>query len=274
MKLTRRQFTKQGLLWLAGGPAILKARAQDVVPLRHKGAPNGLLSSLIHYYQLQESAAPFVDSVGGGTLNYTNSGADFSRVAGHVQAFASHYIGGGGFGAISTIVGAGFEWTGNGNASVISMSYLCWANYTSASSAFAPLMSDWCSTVPTESFLLRRDAANTLGLYIMNNSGVTVSIGSQTANDNVWHMIVFGFDATNLVIWISIDNGAKVTAPCATMRSQNACAVDFFNWGAGGNELAGAMSDCAVWNNRALSAADIAALWNGGAGLPFSKFTN
>lgn len=239
--------------------------------------PNTLLTNLVHYYQLQENGAPFVD-VGSNPVNlsYTNAGQDYSRVAGHTGAnFAAHYSGVNANNSISTVINAGFDFTGDSTGNT-SMSYCCWFNWSAAQTNGPPqpMFSMIGAAVNVQAFVLRRTAANTLQWTCIGFNGVgAASVTNAAVADGSWHLAVCGFDFGLGVIWLSVDGGAKQTAALATFNSFNSQPFQCFNWNAGTNvESVGSLSDVGIWNNRVLSAADIAFLWNGGAGLPFSQF--
>lgn len=267
--MNRRRFIKTGLLWL---PTVVMA--QDVVPFRHKQVANGLLNNLVHYYQLTESTAPFADSGSNPTsLNFTNSGQDFSRGTGHVQAFAAAYSGAASSNTIGTISAAGFDFSGDSTGNT-SMTYMCWFNLSNTQTqSFPPIFSIWGSAASGQVILFRRDAANQVGIYTLNNALATVSLTPIAATDNNWHMFVGGHDHPNTTLWYQIDNGTRTTTTLATLHSINGTAFDIFNWAAGSNELHGLVSDVGIWNARVLSTTDVTTLWNGGAGLAFSQFT-
>ena len=235
--------------------------------------PNGLLNSLVHFYQFQEAASLFADSgsdpIG---LQYTDGGLAFARVAGHVQAFAGSYNGNNAE-KIGTIAPAPFDYTGDGTGN-IPMTWMLWFRLTGVSGA-QPATSTLMSC-HSPGYYFAWINTNFLQFNIMSNNGPgpLVTINAAFVYDNNWHMLVGGFDKVGGVMFFSIDGGAKLTTPLAQATSTNAIDYAIGNCGScGGNCPNFQFSDCGTWLNRALTAANIAALWNGGAGLPFNQFT-
>ncbi len=237
---------------------------------------NTLKTNLVHFYQFQEAATPFVD-VGSNPLNlsYTNLGNDFSRVAGHVQPFAAHYNGAGSNNSITSIIAVGFDFTGDGTGN-LSMSYSCWFNWNSVQvNPFPdPIFSIVGAAANVQAFILRRTAANTIQWTVVGFNGVgSASVTNAAVADDSWHLFVGGFDFANGRIFMSIDNGAFQTAALANMNSFNSQPFQCFNWNAGTNvESVGSLEQLGIWNGRVLGTVEAGQLWNGGAGIPFSSF--
>ncbi len=102
--------------------------------------------------------------------------------------------------------------------------------------------------------------------------------GSPTTG--VWYFIVCWHEMSSGTINIQIGTGTTLGTVNTTVRAEpmNA-ATSPFHLGAFGlvgsasNLLHGSVDECAFWQNRVLDSAAITALWNGGAGKPFSTWT-
>ena len=244
--------------------------------------PNTLLTSLVHYWQMTAAGGigAYTDSVGGAfALSGLNGGSGQQTVAGHVQAGAVQtFNNGNSCDGISSVANPTLDFTGDGTGNT-SMSYCIWFNMVAfASQTFkpafgAPIFGIVGGVVANQSHILRQTAANTIQwLGVTQGGGANNAVSNAAVADGSWHLAVCGFDQPNGQIWLSIDGGARANAALASFNSIATTAFDVMQWANACNESFGIVSDLGIWNNRVLSAADIAFLWNGGAGLPFSQF--
>lgn len=247
---------------------------------------NGLLNNLVHYYEMK---------VAGGNNAYTdigfsnnlipmsglNGGSGQTTVTGHVNATATQMAKtGSSCDGISTVAFVPVDYTGDGSGNT-SMSYCCWfnllpfANQDFKSAFGAPIMGIVGGIASRQCFLLRQTAANQIQWACTGQGGGTSnSVTINGVTDSQWHLAVMGFDQPNGQVWLSIDNGARQNAALATFNSLNG--LEPFTamlWNVACNDTFGIISDIGIWNNRVFTAANRASLWNGGAGLPFSRFT-
>lgn len=95
-----------------------------------------------------------------------------------------------------------------------------------------------------------------------------------TTGTGDWQLVIAGYDKEAGVIWISLDGGAKVTAAHSGGAFAGSAADLTPGWFQGAASMLMGNQDQDepfVWK-RALDDADIAAIWNGGAGLAFSEW--
>lgn len=108
-------------------------------------------------------------------------------------------------------------------------------------------------------------------LLVNQSSQVAVEVQSTTFGTlsvATWHLVVGLFDGSNSLIGISVDNSAvDTTAWDGSMFSSgvNVTALCIANNFAS-YELLGDLDEVAMWN-RVITTAEIAQLWNGGAGI-------
>jgi len=111
------------------------------------------------------------------------------------------------------------------------------------------------------------DTNNTLAA-----TGLTASNTPPTTG--AWHHCVVGCDSANQQIFSQYDGGTRATA---SLTSNGIRALSgAFRLGEWTGVVTGSLDnmtidECGLWR-RALSTADVANLYNGGAGLPFSSF--
>lgn len=243
---------------------------------------SGLLNNLVHYYQMTEAPINYADSGSNPlALSAFNAGSGVSQVAGHVQATATRTFNNGNSNdGISSQSNAGLDFTGDGSGNT-SMSYCCWfnlvpfANQTFKPAFGAPIFGIIGASAGVQSFVLRQTAANTIQwLGTIQGGGGNGAVTTAGLADSNWHLFVGGFDFPNGQIWASFDGGARVNAAMATWNSFGTQPFIVMNWGASSAESFGIISDIGIWNNRILNSGDIARLWNGSSGIPFSQFTH
>lgn len=105
---------------------------------------------------------------------------------------------------------------------------------------------------------------------------VTASNGP-AINDNQWHLVVAWYDATNQLIGISVDNSTPNTTPNTLGVNQDTPADPLALFRVGGIRpegvtLDGSIDEVGMWS-RALTADEIAELYNAGTGKFYNGFT-
>jgi hypothetical protein len=237
--------------------------------------PNRLLNGLVHYYQLETFASnQVIDTIGGVTLSATNAGADASLITGKIGNCIKYS----GAGGINGLTNPGPNNVNFLAAAGISESYSCWFWFDAGNPTATPAFFSFFDA----------SGATQFGAFFLDTVSGTVRFEWRNAADSnvvvtwsiaptsgAWHHAAMGYDSPNNVLWIQVDNGARQTIAMPNLKGTNTSfGVNMFFIRGFGFELAGRVDEWGVWNNRALSTTDVANLWNGGAGLPFSKFTH
>jgi Concanavalin A-like lectin/glucanases superfamily len=97
------------------------------------------------------------------------------------------------------------------------------------------------------------------------NSGLDLVGTGLTAN--VYHHIVLTYVNATQTASIYVDNGSPVTGVSSVNTTNSVTEFSLGGFSGGGDYLNGDMDCVGFWQGRALVAADVAALWNGGLGL-------
>lgn len=254
-----------------------------IVPAKKAG--NGLLNNLRMYMKFDDLATPpWVDSTSHAWTSTSNGGMTSSSTA-RLGPRSTTYNGGGGSILNMPAIDADAAWTPShdGNSGIGSgtdFTLQCWVRATGASLGFAGIFTNLNSSATTGGWWLSMDSGGSKARWgIRNSAAVTFADTTTSLIDNVWHLIIAGFDHTLFThggMWLSIDGGAKQTfdpSGTNTMGALHGAACAFGNYTSNDVGYTGLIDEAAYWIPRTHSAADIAALWNGGAGLPLSSFT-
>ena len=225
---------------------------------------NHLLNGLVSYWQLAASPAPDLQdgnnlTLAGGTIN--NPGGIFNGA----------YLGlGGGVNEGYSVNPAPANMRlGNG------ASFTCqiWIKPNAAQGhAIAAILGQYSAVAATSAFLAYINAGNIR--FVGYSTDATNQDFAVVANPGnvAWHHLIVGYDASIKKLFAQFDGAARVTQ--ATTADLNSVAT-FFGIGkdaAGGDECGVAVNESGFWS-RALSTTEVANLYNGGAGLPFTSFT-
>lgn len=103
--------------------------------------------------------------------------------------------------------------------------------------------------------------------------------GTQAVANDEWHLLVVTIDHDSAVVTLYCDGVAvgTGTAPAALLAGTSTttkCGLGRAGTTAGcSRSLIGSMDEFSIWYGRALSADEVSALWNGGAGLPYSQMS-
>jgi hypothetical protein len=101
--------------------------------------------------------------------------------------------------------------------------------------------------------------------YTYDGSNQSYRESSVTVNDGNWHLIVGVRNGTTMNVYIdgSIDNGSVLDQGVLNISGSNSLYIGNVDYGVPFNGL---IDNVMFFNGRALSAGDVTALWNGGAG--------
>lgn len=123
----------------------------------------------------------------------------------------------------------------------------------------------------TQVWLLAIGAASDIGWTCWDSVGAAHSFATGfTIPHAGWHQFVVGYDAVNKLQFAQMDNAARVTN---AMPSDTRASNGIFVLGAGGSAVPDniGIDEAAYWTG-VLTTAQVTALWNGGAGLPFASY--
>lgn len=149
-----------------------------------------------------------------------------------------------------------------------------WVNNSTGipGAGFPPIIASW-ARASGGNFLLfvNSSAASAFDFAVEDLTATRFDCVGLIPVSNVWYHLIAGFDNTNGQIFLQINNGTRILTPCTSVQHVSLPFVvgnfsDFPNSGAF------LFDECAFWN-RVITTAEVAQLYNGGAGLPFSSFT-
>jgi hypothetical protein len=209
-----------------------------------------LKTNLVSYWKMDEASGNRADSHGSFTLtdNNTvlagtgiiNNGADF-------ESSASEY----------------FSWTADAAFLPAAMSISCWIKKESNTGLNA---------------IFSKEASG-VG-YVLYTNGSTLSMTFQgidtlshgtSISTATWYHVVFTWDGTNGKIYLN--NGSPATTATFTSLNSSTAAQAIGNRSAGVSTgyFDGIIDEVAFWS-RAISAAEVAEIYNGGAGLAYTSW--
>jgi len=267
-KINRRAFVRKGVLFV---PTLLLARKSlgqfasqaDQAFMAQGASKNGLLNNLVSYYKFDNSSTTTTPDAFGSNDLSLNASAQTGVVSGVINTALN--IGAGSSYAESS--SSDFNVTGGSFV----FSYWQFSSNWSAGAGAACGLSvnkyDNGSQISYACIVI----SNLLLPTIYNASGTGIQLNFGLPSNNVWHHTVWGWDQPNNTMYGYFDNGAKISTALSAVHAST------FNFRIGGtffNSLPSfGIDECAFYKNRTLNATDVANLYNGGAGLPFSKFT-
>ena len=225
-------------------------------------APPHLLNTLISYWKLDEASGttPMVDSHG--TNNLTNFGG-YTSVAGKIGNAPSFDQSGGGQILIladnPTIQVTGdFTWS-------------CWVkNPSGAGNAY--VFGKRGATGNDYSLLYTTDFGNGFQFRVHDGTGTGSAISGFMPAAGAWTHIVCWFDSSDGQTRIRINDTTTHASTTSPALAQTAQGLGMACDGDGNAKLGMVLDEVGFWK-RKLTAAEITALYNGGAGLPLSSFT-
>lgn len=234
------------------------------------GTPsNGLLNNLISYWEFDANVNPYPDQKAAHDLTPSNTSI---QAGGIINNCVNIGVGG----SVAFCTGGGDFSMGAGVSFFFSLWVKC-NNFADVNLNFILSTLDWNSG-PTWGFWLAKPATPPGGLQmsVQDTGGNFVSATTPVIpTSNAWHHVVCGFDSANSQVFIFLDNGARTNA--ATVTNGVKAVNTAFHVGAAINDpnpaFNGFVDEMGFWKGRVPTAADVNALFNGGAGLPFSSFT-
>lgn len=223
---------------------------------------NHLLNGLVSYWQID-------GALGIGHLGDDSEDGNPAAVAGGVVGVTGGPIAGTGFfgsGGVLTInpapanlkLGAGVSFTAQ-----------IWVLSGNFNVNFQSLFGQYNAILNASAWVLiaLNGKANMNGYHASVGTGFDVG----TLNNNQWNHVVVGFDSANQQMFGQVNGAARVTQAEGDLQSVTTAILTASDAN-GGHPFTGGTAQAGFWN-RVLSTADVAALYNGGAGLPFSSFT-
>jgi hypothetical protein len=226
----------------------------DPAPLTYTVADvTHLLNTLISYWKLDEASGTRNDSQG---TNHLSDSGSVPSFAGKINNAAS-------------FTGPGQSLTIASNASLqvtSDFTFSAWVNLSSLGSGFQCIVGKTAGGAAD--YLMLYDPAS-LGL-LFQAGGVNATSGLLGAT-STWYHIVGWFDSTDNKARVRINDTTTFVSSTAGTLTQSAGA-----FGIGGvtgiPDVLGLIDEVGFWK-RKLTAQEITALYNGGAGLPYSSFT-
>jgi hypothetical protein len=216
---------------------------------------NGLLTGLVSYWPMQEAA-----NVNRVDVHGSNDFVDITTLVGqstgHVEANCADLLAGG--------VNQSLRMPDGGLAFHNAFSMSMWVNPDTVAS----LQGIFGKGAPEFRVYSLGSPAGTI-YWEINSSGQAHS--SVVISASAWQLLVFVYDPAGSY-GVSLDGATAVTT---AVTSPIPNGTDYFWFGQNenaGNLYNGKVEQIGFWN-RVLTAGEITALWNGGAGLPYSSFT-
>ncbi len=228
----------------------------------------GLLNGLIAYWKMDEGGASGnrADATGNGwTAVDTNN--NVSSVAGLINNGAA--IGSLGVLNQGLVVSANIDTRAQTTPFTIQL-WLRQVDVRAGNSAIATIASGG-----TGGFLVYADSQSPTSLlhwYTLNDAaGISDSIGINNIAAASFNHVVVGYDGTNKFIYLNNVLQFNNVAVVGVSRGNHAMVFGNYSPIGATNGLAGNYDEIGYWG-RALSAAEVNTLFNGGAGLPFGSF--
>lgn len=220
---------------------------------------NGLLIGLVAYWKFDENGGPaFADATGNGWTGTGQGGIPTTLVGKINNAIVLQNSGTQGVSVSLNI---------DTRLSNTPFSVSLWFNNQDVGATSKAMIGEWGTR---NDYVVFNNAAQLATFRASDDAGVTTDVVSATITPGSYVHVVFGFDGANIFIYTN--NGSlATTAKAAVRRGGGVFAIgnyQSFTLGWIGN------IDEVGYYNRTLSASDVAQLYNGGAALPFSSFTN
>lgn len=230
---------------------------------RTLAAPSSLNTGLTSLWRMEDAAgANAADAVGSNTMTQVNSPGSATGKIGLARTLvraSTQYF--------TRASNSGLQ-CGNNNRT-----WSFWVNLTDKSNTYEIVTKGDAATLAGSEYELfyssgsDRFAANFYPLGGGANVMVTANtFGSPTAG--VWYLVTAYHDATNDLIGISVNAGAFNTTAFTLGTNVTAAAFVIGAVAAGVVPMNGIIDQSALWS-RVLTAAEVTALYNGGAGAPW-----
>ena len=221
---------------------------------------SSLATGLVSYWELEETSGTRVDSHGSNDLTDNNTVGSATGIQGTGADFEASNV------ESLSITDA----TQTGLDLSTDFSIATWVNFESYPPVQAGLVCKWQTSTGKRSWMFYVQS-NELRLVTSPSGTWTGSLGgvSWTPSNGVWYHIACTFDvsAGSVIFYL---NGSQLGT------AQNGLATSIYNGTSdvvvGGNSdnylFDGVMDEVGIWS-RALSASDVTALYNSGAGIPY-----
>lgn len=225
-----------------------------------------LLSNLVSYWSMEGAAgAGETDQHGAYDLTHNNISQDIQSVAGIISNGRSNPSNSGFF-SLADI--ADFR----PGSSPFFMTL--WARVNNLSQATFPGIFSKAATDSTVEWSLLWGNTNKEPILSVSANGSTkTEIGGGTnsfPDTSTWIFIAAGWDGTD--IKLSINGGAFITAAFAGPIYNGSAAVKILGRNTSTVAWSGRVDEVAFWKGRALTLSEVQAIYNGGAGLPYSSW--
>lgn len=230
------------------------------------GNPPGptLLDNLAAYWKLDDlSNANRIDSTGNGEL-LTDTNGNTPAGAGLINNGVGMPVGGS---ATELLKHADDAVIGIGAG--VSFSISCWFNQAGHD---IPIVTKWnTGNAALQDYRIYVGTNGNFGngffwFSVKNLAGVAVDLVSNVQCTAAFHHIAAGYDDALQTIWIQVDNGVRISAPCVGVRRT---AVDFLVGNYANGSTAGGTVDEVAFYRRSISTTDVSKLYNGGAGIQY-----
>lgn len=232
----------------------MSALLSAIAASRRRSSTN-IKTSLVAWWSLNEASGNRSDSHGANTLS--NIGTAIGGAAGRIGNASNHVFVSGSW------LGAAFNGISSGDFTAGA-----WVNFNTVTS-FAGLMSQDNNSGTNRHWAIRTNGSNQWGFYVLN-SAVTLHQATATAaaTAGVWQFVVARKMGAEIAIFI--DSVKQALTGVFSGAAQTA-ASDLRLGAYGGGGMINARIDEAFVFSRALSDAEIATLYNGGAGLAYAS---
>jgi hypothetical protein len=271
MRHTRRDFIKQGALWL---PAIITARksaAGTLILGRGAQTSNGMATGLYAAFELDEAiaTAAAVDSVSGGTaMTAVNSPTVNAAKLGSASR---------GFN------GSNMRFTRAESAlnGLTAYTVSAWVKPASVASNQRAVAQDHVSG--TRGWLLGVNSSGKALFSVANTTSLNTCTGTATTlTTTKWYLLIGVFDGANVSVYVGAEDAgtfpassdgpaAPFTGTPASPSAQMAIGCNYTTGTSAANLFNGSIDAVRIWT-RALNSTERAFEFNGGTGRTFSEY--
>ncbi len=232
---------------------------------------NGLLTGLVAYWGLDEASGNAADKHSNGlTLSaFGTPGADTGKVYATARTFSGVYPWQGFYRYSESLLQPG---TG-------SFGFAVWV-LRSGDNSGRGILGKYQGD-PTREYAISMAGGSNANKPVFSTRAsdgtVLGAITPDALTDSAWSLIIAWYDITTGKAYIQMNNStiseSSGTSTSGATNSGGVFVVGDYYQSIGAETWSGRIGPVAFWKNRTLSAADRSALWNGGAGLAYSAFT-
>ena len=218
-----------------------------------------LLDTLISYWKLDEGSGNRNDSHG---TNHLVPQAGNPGSFGGIISNAAYANGGAGTPYLNCASNASLQVTSD-------FTFSAWVRVDDLAAA-RPILCKIDAGFTTNEYYFQHNPTGGVGFQISAN-GVDVSVGSN-ATPFAWYHVVAWYDSSDNKLRIRVNDGTTYTSTGTASLVQSTANLGVLATGYGQVPWNGLIDEIGFWK-RVLTAQEITALYNGGAGLPYSSFT-